>query len=129
MSTRKKARLLADRRGNAAVEFALVLPLFISCIVGVMEVGRLLWTQNTLQRSVEVAARCASVNATSCGTTAQVQSFAVSEAVGLKLTTSAFTVATAACGSQVTGNAQFQYLTSFLPMPALTLSAQACFPL
>jgi hypothetical protein len=54
-----------------------------------------------------------------------VQSFAVAEAVGPKLTTSAFTVG-AACGSQVTGN---DTPISPLPADASTLSAQACFPL
>jgi Flp pilus assembly protein TadG len=50
------------------MEFALVFPSFILLTMGVIEFGRAMWIQNTLQAAVEQAARCAVVNTTTCGT-------------------------------------------------------------
>jgi Flp pilus assembly protein TadG len=121
-------RIRKGRGGNAAVEFALILPVFISLIVGVMEVGRILWIQNTLQQAVEAAARCATVNATTCGTASDVRVYAAAQTAGLGVPASAFAATTPACGNQVNATVQYDYLTSFLPMPALSITAQACFP-
>ena len=50
-----------DTRGAAMVEFAIALPLFTSLIFGLIWLGLLMWTQFSLQRSVELAARCATI--------------------------------------------------------------------
>jgi Flp pilus assembly protein TadG len=120
---------LRDRGGNAAVEFALVLPLFLTLIIGVMELGQILLKQNALQRAVEIAARCASVDKTNCATPSQVQSFAATQATGVTVPPSAFTATAAACGNQVSAALPYTYLTTFLPLPPLTLRARACFPI
>ena len=125
---RALVQALRCRRGNAAIEFALIAPVFLALIVGVMEVGRILWIQNTLQQAVERAARCATVNASSCGSASAVQQFAATQAAGIGVPASAFTATTPACGNQVRASMSYAYMTSLLPMPALTLSAQACFP-
>jgi Flp pilus assembly protein TadG len=119
---------LRDRRGVGAVEFALVLPLFLASMIGVIEVGRALWTQNTLQRAVEAAARCATVDATACGTTSAIQNFAVTQAFGLSVTSSVFTATSSACGNQVAANYAFTPFTTLVDLPSMTLTAQACFP-
>jgi Flp pilus assembly protein TadG len=124
----RRPPLRGIRSGNASIEFALILPLFITCIVGVMEVGRILWIQNNLQRAVEVAARCASIDKTNCATSSDVINFATSEAAGLTVPSGTFATSTPACGNQVTASLAYDYMTSFLPMPALTLTASACFP-
>ena len=56
--------------GSVAVEYGLLLPALLLLVLGVMDVGRLLWTQATLDRAVEAAARCAAVNTISCASTA-----------------------------------------------------------
>lgn len=48
---------LSSRRGNTAVEFALLAPLFVFCTVGVVQVGLLLVGQSMLDNAVDIAAR------------------------------------------------------------------------
>ena len=43
--------------GAAAVEFALVAVLFLTTLFGILEMGRIFWTLNTLQYAAESAAR------------------------------------------------------------------------
>ena len=45
--------------GTTAVEFALVLPLFMAFVMGVIEFGRVFWVQSSLQHAVEQTARSA----------------------------------------------------------------------
>jgi Flp pilus assembly protein TadG len=48
-----------DRAGAAAVEMAIVLPLFLLFMLGVVETGRLFWYQVSLRQAVEQTARYA----------------------------------------------------------------------
>ena len=61
--TLRTAAIACD--GAAAVETALVLPVFLLCVFGISEIGRALWIQSTLQYAVEDAARCAAINTAS----------------------------------------------------------------
>ena len=54
--------LRRDERGSMAVEFALVLPLFLVLLVAIIELATFFWTRNTLQFAVEEASRLAYVN-------------------------------------------------------------------
>ena len=49
-------------RGQALVEFALVLPIIVLLIFGLVDVGRAVFTYNTLSQSARQAARIAIVN-------------------------------------------------------------------
>ena len=122
-------------RGSTAVEYAIVLPLLLMIVLGLLDVGRLIWSYTTLSRSVEAAARCAVVNATTCGSATATQSYAAGEAWGLGLTASAFTATTATCGARVTGTLNFTFVIPwfYVASPfgvgnALTLNAVACYP-
>jgi Flp pilus assembly protein TadG len=44
--------------GNAAVEFALIIPVLLLLIIGIYEFGRAYWIQNTVQYAAEQTARC-----------------------------------------------------------------------
>ncbi|HYH38549.1 MAG TPA: TadE/TadG family type IV pilus assembly protein [Azospirillum sp.] len=55
-------RLMRDERGAAAVEFALVFPVFIAVLIAIIELATFFWTRNTLQFAAEEAARLAMVN-------------------------------------------------------------------
>ena len=50
-----------DQRGATALEFALLAPVFVLLIFGIIGIGMLFWTQVGLQHGVQMAARCASV--------------------------------------------------------------------
>jgi Flp pilus assembly protein TadG len=89
-----------DRSGATAVEFALAAPAVFMFIFGVIDVANALWIQNALDFSVAAAARCASLNGSSCS--GQVTTYAANQS-GAGVSSSNFTYnRTAACGCQVT---------------------------
>jgi Flp pilus assembly protein TadG len=117
----------AETSGTTAVEFAIIAPVFVAFVFGILQGGLMLWTQSGLQHASEMAARCASVNSTLCGTPANVQAYATSQTMGRTLPASAFTLTKLTppgCGNQVTGSYGVQLFTY-----PITLRATACFPL
>lgn len=56
------------RRGQALVEFALVIPVFLLLIFGIIDAGRLIYTYNAVSNSARNAARVAIVNQAASGT-------------------------------------------------------------
>jgi Flp pilus assembly protein TadG len=59
----------AFRRGQALVEFALVLPIIVLLIFGVIDAGRLVFTYNAVSNASRDGARVAIVNQSAAGTT------------------------------------------------------------
>lgn len=55
-------KFLRDRRGAAAAEFALILPVFISMMFGSMEFSVLLYSYSSMQTAARDAARQVAVN-------------------------------------------------------------------
>lgn len=60
---RSMLRFLADQTGAAAVEFALVSVMFLSLVVGTVDVSRLLWEVSSCKAATRAAARYAIVHA------------------------------------------------------------------
>ena len=83
----KLAQIYRDVRGVTAVEFALVAPAFLLMVLALFQCGLLLWTQVALQHGAEMAARCATTNTLICGTSSDIQKFAVKNTYGLSLPT------------------------------------------
>jgi Flp pilus assembly protein TadG len=115
-------------RGAAAIEFAIVLPVLLLCVLGLTELARAIWTQTTLNYAVQAAARCAAVDINHCGTEAAINNYI--NAPGLSVT---FHLTTPApkCGAQVTASLPFDWLVpAFISDPLFpkTLTASACFP-
>lgn len=54
-------RLVRDRSGAGAAEFALVLPLLLILMFGIIDAGRYMWAVNQLEKSAQVGARYAVV--------------------------------------------------------------------
>jgi Flp pilus assembly protein TadG len=54
--------LAAERRGTTALEFALVAPMVLTLMIGLLDIGRLFGDQYALDQGVAVAARYAVVN-------------------------------------------------------------------
>jgi len=63
-------RLLSHRGGASAAEFGIVLPLFILFILGIVDVGRWMWTYNHLEKATQMGARMAVVTNAASGTEA-----------------------------------------------------------
>ena len=122
------------RRGTVAIEYAIVLPVLLLFLLGIMDTGRLLWTYATLYRASEAAARCAAIHAANCTTFGSTQSYAVGQAWGLTIPASAFTVSNPACGMQVHASYDFQFIIPWFPqfggapLGTKTLVATACYP-
>ena len=51
------SRLSRDQRGAAAIEFGLVTPAFFALVLGIVDVGRHMWTLNTMQYAIDDAVR------------------------------------------------------------------------
>ena len=125
---RRPVQGICRERGAAAVEFAIVLPVLLLCVLGLVEFGRAIWTQATLDYAVQAAARCAAVDPLTCGSLAQTQQYATTKAPGLSLPASVFSVTTPACGVQVAASLAFDFLVPALLPYSQTLTATACFP-
>jgi Flp pilus assembly protein TadG len=136
--------------GSVAAEFALTVPVLLLMLLGAVEYGRLLWTQNSIQYAVEQAARCAALSLTGCTDAGTTKTFAVSQVRGYTVATSAFTVTyqcstvSASCtacgvtntkGVLVSASVPFTPLlssSSLLPFEgqlSITLTGQSCRPM
>ncbi len=51
----------ADQRGAAAVEFAMIAPVFFALLLSAVDVGRYMWTLNTMQYAIDEAVRAGAV--------------------------------------------------------------------
>lgn len=135
--TRARLRRLWLRRdGVAAIEFALVLPAFLLMFLGVVEFGRMIWEQASLQASVESAARCLAVG--SCSN-AQSQVNSAMASYGYTATQATVTWQTPTsspppnCGGTDSGylvnaNLPFTFVAPGLFPWQPTLSADSCYP-
>jgi len=118
--------LAKSRSGSTAVQMAFVAPAMLMFILGIMEVGRVMWLQNALNYSVVEAARCISNSPSTCGSASQTQSFAASQA-GAGFAASVFTVTTASCGNKVTATYPVTLDIPYVNL-STTLTSQACYP-
>jgi len=68
--TRLRRRLRADGiKGSAAIEFALIAPVFFILLMGTIETGVIFFAQSTLQNAVNDTARMVRTGQTGCFTT------------------------------------------------------------
>ena len=145
MENRLMLRDASHTTGSMAVEYALILPALLVFTFGLMDAGRLLWTNITLTRATEVAARCGAVNnPTQCNyqnlcagnipacAATEAQNFGISDA-----TATDFVVTTnPACGVQVKASYPFTFLVPWFPQfsasapfgtTTMTLNATSCY--
>lgn len=119
-------RLRDCEQANAAVETALILPVLLLLLLGGMEFARLAWERSALQFAVQEAARCAVVQPTVCGTTAQTQAFAASKVMGFSIPSADFSVTTPACGTQIAVSVPYSFILFAIFPSAPTLTARVC---
>ena len=128
-----------DRRGVTAIEFALLLPIFLTLLFGIIEFAQVLFIQVALQHGVTGAARCASQfsaanslgasnNPTDCSSVANVQTVAVQQAFGFTFATSVFTPTLNSNGYNcVAASYPFSFNVVFTQY-VMTLTANSCYP-
>lgn len=113
---------------------AIVLPILTAAIVGTIAIGWLLFSINVLFYAVEMAARCAAINASACSGSplatqvTNTEAYAASMAYGLSLKGTSFTAAPAGCGWQVTYNLAFDGAIPFYPDLKVNVPISACYP-
>ena len=54
-------KLCRDRSGAGAAEFALVLPLFLMFLLGIIDAGRYMWEHNRAEKATQMGTRYAVV--------------------------------------------------------------------
>ena len=140
--SRLAPQVLADRRGAGTVEFAIVFSIFAVLMIGMLELGRVVWTYNALHLTTQQAARYLTVS-NSC-TQSALNSW-VSKSVnnggsglpgGATFTPVTTSGTTTDCiynrssyyFCQVTATYSFQVYIPFVSLKKPTLKAQACFP-
>jgi Flp pilus assembly protein TadG len=131
-------------RGNAAIEFALVLPAFLGIVFGTIEYGRLLWMWQGLQEVAQAGARCMAIRETSCASGGSYSSSSTTTYVentaadwGITLSGSNITLNNSATCGGTSGFSEVSLSTTFtsvvptivkLPGAGSTLAASACYP-
>jgi Flp pilus assembly protein TadG len=119
--------ILMDKNGSAAVEMAIVLPVFLAFVFGIVEFGRLVWIVNDLHYAVEEGARCAAID---CATGATTKASNAVTAVSIPAASFVVAACNGGVGKQVSIAYSFTFITQsfLLPNTGLTLTAQSCQP-
>ena len=143
MCRRPFRKALGDS-GVAAIEFAFVLPVLLLMAFGLIDFGRAVWTQTSLDYAVQYAARWAALqcaNAVSgCPADSDIQTYAANSAFAISVSSSNFTAlnptddnatcATGQNGVRVSLNNTFTFTYIFPAFTAYSgpMTATACFP-
>lgn len=125
-------RAARDERGVVAIEFALVIPIFLLIAYCFMELGRLLFIHNSLGHAVFEAGRYAIVNGSaseSPASTADITSVLTDRATGLEPGLISVTVSydpDNAPGSEVTivATYAFSFMTTLIPVSDFDLQSE-----
>jgi Flp pilus assembly protein TadG len=130
--------------GNTAMEFALVAPVFLALVFGIVEYSRYLWMLQALQQAAVEGARCMAIPQSACAsggsynatnTTSRIQQ--IGNQWGVSIPSGGVTLsANASCGgttgfSKVTITSTFNSAVPQLVQLAAggtSLTATACFP-
>lgn len=124
-------RWLVQESGSSAVEFALVLPLFLLLTLGVIHLSLMMFAASNMHATVEVASRCWALADTNCTTKAMTETYAASfykgAASSASFTATDETTTASLCGWKVHGQATYVF-TAVLLNVSVPISADACFP-
>ncbi len=103
-----KGAAQGSQRGQSVVELALILPVFLLFVLGILDLGRAVYTQTVLSNAVREGSRLAIIDTVSTQT---VILKVVQAAVGVNLSPADVTVSGArTSGTTVTVSASFVYV-------------------
>lgn len=119
--------ICGDERGTTAIEFAIVGPVFILLVIGIIYLCMCLSVVASMHYAVEEGARCASVRTAVCTDQTSTVTYIQNHYFGPS-TPPTFTYnATAPCGHSVSGSINY-VLDLGLRQITVPISAAACFP-
>jgi Flp pilus assembly protein TadG len=105
---REKRRLISGRRGQSAVEFALILPVLLLIVFGILDLGRAVYSQMVMSDAVREGCRVAVVQSNSNATVIQT---VLNYATGVALQASHITISgSREPGTTVTVSASYTYV-------------------
>ena len=117
--------------GIAAIEFGMVLPVFLVFMFGTIEVGRFMWSENALDYAADQAARYALANPSASNN--DVKTYAESQVMTVKGSEVTVTVANELLDGidylNVTVTYPFQTLLPYVPLGPYTLTRVSRIPL
>ena len=117
-------------RGATAVEFALVAPIFLMFVLGIIDLGRLFFVKNLMQYATEQTARYAMVNPTA--TVADLETYAEDEIAalfsGITFTADTETI-DAVQFRTITATYTFSYMMPLIALEDAQLSAKSRTPI
>lgn len=114
-----------DRRGASAVEFGLLLPVFVMLTLGTINLSQLMFAVNSLHYAVEEAARCGAIDTTACGSLSKTEAFARSRYSGPEVAAN-FVASDTGCGRRVLVTGAFKLETGVTVLN-IPLTAESCF--
>ncbi|MFD1788755.1 TadE/TadG family type IV pilus assembly protein [Sphingomonas floccifaciens] len=123
----KNDAFLTDTKGAAALEFAILAPVFLFLIFCLIQFGLVVWTQAAIQHGASAAARCGAVNSSLCGTDEGVRNFAAQSSFGLNPSAQIFHVSQETCGTMVKASLPYAGGATPISLPQFRLTAKACF--
>jgi Flp pilus assembly protein TadG len=116
-----------NEEGTTAVEFAIIAPIFILLVLGIIGVCFALFLVGSLHFAVEDGARCASVKTLICQDSATTVAYTQTRYLGPNVSPT-FSATTAPCGNTVTGTVSYT-MDIGLRRFVIPVSATACFPI
>jgi Flp pilus assembly protein TadG len=124
-------RFLRATDGAAAVEFAIIAPVFILFCIGIFEAGRMMWIRNSIQTATEEAARYAMVH--TAATDTELATHASDYYADVSLDAPTFTITRDTTDGMnfvtVSGAYTFQFEFSFFDFGTIELDGKARVPL
>ena len=128
---RHLTRFGRDAAGTAAIEFAFVLPVTLTIILGGFEFGHAYWTRHTLQYAAEETGRYAMAHTTA--TVTQLTNYAKANMPGLDPDAATVTVTPDSVDNTsyitITVTAPFDFVIPFVDLSDITLSGTTRVPL
>jgi Flp pilus assembly protein TadG len=114
-----KTKYIGNARGNAVVEFAMILPILLLILFGITEFGRMILTTNILNTASREGARLAAVSPT--GEKAAIEARVNEVLAAAKVSPKAITVEYLAASNsvRVTVTSDFQILSRSVLPPSL----------
>jgi Flp pilus assembly pilin Flp len=116
-----------DERGTAAVEFAIVGPVFIALVIGIIYMCLALFLVGSLHYAVEEGARCASVRTMVCSDKTTTEAYTASRYFGPSSSPTFIADPNATCGHSVSGSVSY-VMDVGLKQVTIPITATACFP-
>jgi Flp pilus assembly protein TadG len=135
------SRLVRDKTGASATEFALVAPAFLMFLFLILDGGRLMFTKQALNELASATARCTAIKANGCTTIAATQNWAAARGIARSMllinAANVSVVLATNCNGQsnmATVAISMTYkkgALTLLPQSAVpsTLTSNACFPM